>query len=413
MVNCFYDCYVILNKVYSEGAYLKQAINSTFIEEKNRSLTVKTCYGVLDRDIELSYYIEKLTQKNPKLVIRTVLKIAFYHIKYLNKHPYAVTDNAVTLVKKLGKGGTAGFVNAVLRKFATTDIQLPDSNIKRLSIEYSYPEFAVKKLIDEYGLDKAKNIMGTVGGDGTLVFKNTDGEKYLQNLGVNFEPAPYKNVFRVKNFVRNADYDKGVYTFQSIGSVAICESVGTGESLFDACSAPGGKSVYLADRFKLVTAEELHPHRAELIKEYASRMDVKNIKVIVGDACVFNPDYENAFDAVLCDSPCSGFGVAFENPDIKLNKEEKNIKELCFLQGKILENCSKYVKNGGKLIYSTCSFFKEENDGAVSGFLSKNGNFKLVENEPKLTHIKTEYGCQFLPDISGGGFYVSVMEKNS
>ena len=83
MVNYFYDAYTILNKVYSEKSFVKQAISSTFIEEKNRAKTVKTVYGVLDKDIELSYYIKKLSQKNPKLVIRTILKIALYNIKYL------------------------------------------------------------------------------------------------------------------------------------------------------------------------------------------------------------------------------------------------------------------------------------------------------------------------------------------
>ena len=125
MINCFYDCYQILNKVYSDKAFIKQAINSTFIEEKNRSLTIKTCYGVLDKDIELSYYIKKLTEKNPKLVIRTILKIAMYSIKYLQKKPYAVTENAVELTKKLGKKGASGFVNAILRKFATSKIDFP------------------------------------------------------------------------------------------------------------------------------------------------------------------------------------------------------------------------------------------------------------------------------------------------
>ena len=411
MVNCFYDCYTILNKVYSEGAYLKQAISSTFIEEKNRALTVKTCYGVLDRDIELSYYVSRLTEKNPKLVVRTVLKIAFYHIKYLNKHPYAVTDNAVTLIKKLGKGGVAGFVNAVLRKFVTANIELPKDKIKNLSVKYSYPEFAIKRLINDYGEQKAISIMSAEGGQTTLVFKGEDGEEYLKNLNIEYQKTPFDRVFIVKNFVRNDDYDKGVYTFQSIGSVAICESVGSGEILFDACSAPGGKSVYLSNKFKQVVSEELHPHRAELIKEYAMRMGVKNITVKTNDATEFIPDYEEKFDAVLCDVPCSGFGVAFENPDIKLNKEERNVKELCRIQKNILSNCAKYVKKGGRLIYSTCSFFKDENDGVISDFLSKNSLFTLKDNQPKLAHIKTQFGCQFLPDISGGGFFVSVMEK--
>ena len=105
MINWFYDCYQILNKVYSDKTFVKQAISSTFIEEKNRALTIKTVYGVLDKDIELSYCISALCDKNPKLAIRTILKISLYAIKYLDKHGYAVTKNAVELTKKLGKGG--------------------------------------------------------------------------------------------------------------------------------------------------------------------------------------------------------------------------------------------------------------------------------------------------------------------
>ena len=118
MLISIYDSYNILSKVYSQNAYLKQAILSTPIEEKNRALVVKTCYGVLDKDIELSYYIRYLSPKSPKLAVRTVLKIAMYFIRYLKKHPYAVIDNAVELVKKLGKGGVGGYVNALLRRFS-------------------------------------------------------------------------------------------------------------------------------------------------------------------------------------------------------------------------------------------------------------------------------------------------------
>ena len=141
MVNYFYDCYCILNKVYSDRSYLKQAINSTYIEEKNRALTIKTCYGVLDKDIELSYYIGKLTEKSPKLVIRTILKISMYAIKYLGKKEYAVTKNAVELTKKLGKGGASGFVNAFLRKFIRTSIEMPKDKIEALSIALNFVFF--------------------------------------------------------------------------------------------------------------------------------------------------------------------------------------------------------------------------------------------------------------------------------
>lgn len=411
MVNYLYDCYQVLNKVYSDGAYLKQAINSTPIEEKNKSLTVKTCYGVVERDIELSYYLKSLCPKSPKASVKLVLKISMYAIKHLEKKPYAVIDNAVSLIKKMGKTGVSGFVNAVLRKFVTQKINLPEEEIENLSIKYSYPVFAVKELIKDYGKERAESIMSVTGGESTLVFNGIDGESYLKNLGVEFTKTPFNAVYRVKNFVRNADYDKGLYTFQNIGSVAICESVGSGERLFDACSAPGGKSVYLSKKFTQVVAEELHEHRVELIKKYAERMQVKNLTVISHDACEFIPEYENSFDAVLCDVPCSGFGVAFENPDIKLNREENDLKSLTTLQLSIIENCSKYLKKGGRLVYSTCSVFAVENDGVVGKFLSNNKDFIVKENPSLLSHEKTKYGMQFLPDISGGGFFVSVMEK--
>lgn len=404
MVNCFYDCYTVLNKIYSDGAYLKQALSSTPIEEKNRSLTVKTCYGVLDRDLELSYYITALAGKNPKLAVRTVLKIAMYHIKYLGKHPYAVTDNAVTLVKKLGKGGVGGFVNAFLRKFAVGAPALPQG----LSYKYSYPQFAVDKLIGQYGAARAESIMAAQGGDTTVVLYGA-GEEYLD--GSNYEKTPFDGVYKVKNFVRDADYDAGVYTFQSIGSVAICDIVEGGGKLFDACAAPGGKSVNLSRKFDLVVAEELHPHRAELIKSYAARMGVKNIEVVTADASVYNEVYGGAFDAVLCDAPCSGFGVAFENPDIKLNKTESTVAELADLQLKILLNCARYVKKGGAIYYSTCSYFDEENDGVFKKFLSAAADFKLKEITSPLCFLKTDCGLQFLPDVSGGGFYVAAAVK--
>lgn len=411
MLISIYDSYNILNKVYSEKAYLKQAILSTPVEEKNRALIVKICYGVLDKDIELSYYLRYLSPKNPKLAVRTVLKIAMYCIKYLKKHPYAVIDNAVELVKKLGKGGVSGYVNALLRRFSEREIPLPQEKIKRLSVQYSFPEFAVKRLIEEYGEARAENIMAAEGGANTLVFYETDGEKYLESLGVDFCKTPFSGAYTVKNFARNGDYDAGIYTFQSVGSLAICAGVESGKTLLDACAAPGGKSVNLSYRFESVTACELHPHRAALIEDYARRMKRENITVCVKDSAVFDERFQEKFDAVLCDVPCSGFGVAFENPDIKLNKDEKNLEELKALQLSILFNCAKYVKKGGHLYYSTCSFFEEENSLNVEKFLQENADFILEKSESPLAHEQKKCGLQFLPDVSGGGFFFAKMKK--
>ena len=408
MVTLFYDCYRILTSVYSNGAFVKQAMSETPIDEKNRAHVTKICYGVLDKDLTLEYEISRLCDKRPKQAVRTILKIGMYSIKYLETAVYAVTDNLVELIKKLGKGGTSGFVNAFLRKYKNAKIELPTDKIKRLSVEYSYPEFAVKKLCKDYGEERAKLIMQADEERTAVRFnKGVDGGKYLEDNRWNYQETPFENTYFVNGFKRNEDFDKGIYTFQSIGSVAICDIVSGGETLLDACSAPGGKTVNLADKFKFVTAFELHAHRVSLINDYARRMKKQNVVAIQKDSSVFDGDYEEKFDVVLCDSPCSGYGVIKDNPDIKLRRTEEDVLSLNQIQYQILSTCSKYVKKGGSLYYSTCSVFKSENQDICGRFLKENPDFVEEIIESKLPFEKMKKGISFFPDLSyGAGFYI-------
>lgn len=412
MVNYFYDCYQILNKVYSDKAFIKQAINSTFIEEKNRALIVKTCYGVLDKDIELSYYIRNLAEKSPKLVIRTILKISMYAIKYLGKKEYAVTQNAVELTKKLGKGGMSGFVNAFLRKFIKTKIKLPVDEIEMLSIKYSYPLFALKSLVKDFGIERAESIIGAENQKTCLSFYDLNGKEYLENLNIEYEETPFDNVYLTKNFVRNADYDLGKYTYQALGSVAICDIVEPCENLLDCCAAPGGKSIRLSYKVDNVTSWDIHDHRVDLIEEYKTRMKRTNITSQCKDSKVFDETLVEKFDAVLCDAPCSGIGVMNDNPDIKLNREEINVKELNKEQLAILKTVSNYVKKGGYLYYSTCSILSSENIEIIKSFMSDIKGFEICKIDSKLQHEDIFGTNLFLPDISNGlGFYVAKLKR--
>ena len=412
MINYFYDCYQILNKVYSNKTFVKQAINSTFIEEKNRALTIKTCYGVLDKDIELSYYINYLTEKSPKLVIRTILKISMFAIKYLNKKEYAVTKNAVELTKKLGKGGASAFVNAFLRKFVKTQFVLPKDQIDRLSILYSYPKFALKLLAKDFSLQRTEQILKTTNEKTCLSFYDINGKEYLDGLKIEYEETPFENVYLAKNFVRNTDYDKGLYTYQALGSVAICDVVEKGETLLDCCSAPGGKSIRLSHKFDKVFSWDIHEHRVNLIDEYKNRMNCQNIFTSVKDAKVYDEKYKDYFSAVLCDAPCSGIGVVRDNPDIMLNRTERDIAELNKEQLAILKTVSKYVKVGGYLYYSTCSIFNSENIEIIKAFMSDITGFEICEINSKLQHENLLGTNSFLPDISSGsGFYVAKLKR--
>ncbi len=406
--NPFYDPYQILTKVYADGAHLKQAMSDTLIEELNRARTVKTVYGVLEEDGYLSLCIRTFAPKSPKQSVRILLKISLYWLLFLKKPKYMVTDTAVDLLKRLGKGGMAGFVNAFLRNFDEKKVVLPKAD-EGLSVRYSYPLFAVKKLKAQYG-ERVEKILSAKSQGVTVRFQENE-EEYLSRPHVK---TPFAHTYIFPNFTRDANFFAGDYTFQSVGSIAICNVVEPCERLLDACAAPGGKSVLLSQKCKEITACELHSHRVELIRQYSERMKVKNVACMQADSTVYNDEWKERFDGVLCDVPCTGLGTKAENPDLPLRKEEQNLNELTEIQLKIISNCAKYVKKGGFLYYSTCSILQEENDGIVKEFLNNNSEFELCRAESPLAHEGTAYGLQFLPDEAfGAGFFVAKMRKRS
>lgn len=407
MTNPFYDPYQVLSKVYGAGAHLKIALAETPIEELHRARTVKTVYGVLEHDAYLSLCVKSVASKNPKQSVRILLKIALYWLIYLDKPKYMVTDTAVALLKKLGKGGMAGFVNAALRAFDRSAVELPAERDAYLAATTPYPLFALKKLRREYG-ERTESIVRAVSRGVAVRFVRGE-ERYL---GMPHEETPFPHLYLFANFARDGAFYEGDYTFQSVGSVAVCGVVEPCERLLDACAAPGGKSVLLAEKCAHVTACELHAHRVALIESYAQRMGARNVIAVQADSTVFCAEYEDAFDGVLCDVPCSGFGTVAENPDLPLRKRESDFAGLRAVQGAVLANCARYVRRGGYLYYATCSVFEEENDGAAGAFLAAHPEFEVCRAESPLAHEEMKYGIQFLPDEAfGAGFYVAKMRR--
>ena len=406
--NPVYDPFQILTKIYSDGAHVKQAIADTYIEEQYRSRTVKIVYGVLENDGYFDFCIRHYAPKAPKLAVRILLKISLYMLLFMDKKRYMVTDCAVTLCKKLGKSGVSGFVNAFLRRFdkAEVDKQIPDG-VAGEAVRASYPLYAYEWLKKEYG-ERAYAI-ATAKSAGVSVRFERGEEKYADKAHIQ---TPFAHNFIFENFVRDDGFDDGDYTFQSVGSIAICDCVESCENLLDCCAAPGGKSVLLSKKCKQVTAFELHAHRVELIKQYTSRMGVENVTAMQKDSSVFDEAYEEKFDAVLCDAPCSGYGTISENPDIKLFRKESDFAALKKAQTDILNTVSRYVKKGGALYYSTCSLFESENDKIIAEFLKSHPDYEQAELKSPLEHDKKKYGLQFLPDTAyGAGFYVCKLVR--
>ena len=400
----FLEAYNILSEVYFKGAHLKLALSAHL--ESGHGRTVKICYGVLEEDGYLTLCVKSVAERSPQAPVRLVLKIALYAMQFLDIPRAAAVNEAVELCKKIGKSGAAGFVNAALRKFDADKVTLPDG-IEGLCVKSNFPAFAVRRIAEKYG-SRAEGIL--------LARSCGVSVRFVRGLeayeGLPHTDTPFPDVKIFDRFVRDEGFFRGDYTFQSVGSVAICSVVEPCEELLDACAAPGGKSVLLANCCREVVACDLHAHRVKLIESYCKRMNAENVFPRQADSTQFEPAFEGAFDAVLVDAPCSGLGTVAENPDLPLRKEEASLGSLHALQSAILSNCARYVRPGGKLYYATCSLLPEENDGVVEEFLRAFPAFSAEKADCPLAHETTDYGLQFLPDTAfGAGFYVSKMRK--
>ena len=213
------------------------------------------------------------------------------------------------------------------------------------------------------------------------------------------------------------------------GLTALVLNPQPGENVLDACSSPGGKTTYLADLMKNqgnIVATDIHEHRTKLVENAAKRLGINIIKTSVQDATIFNEKYKEKFDKILLDVPCLGIGVLKRKPDIKWQKEQKDVDEISKIQYKILENCSKYLKENGEIVYSTCSIFKKENERIIEKFIKNNLEFQIEKFDfEKNSQLKSEKNanlffqnyiknCKYLDVYQNektDGFFICKMTK--
>lgn len=405
-------CYNILSQVYKQQAYGSISLTGKLDEAKNRDFVTRLVYGVLQNDVKYDYYIAQMTAKKPQNSAVILLKIGMYCIEGMDSMPdYAAVNNTVELSKEVGKQGSSGFINGVLKAFCRKKPALPSDGAQRLSVEASVPLWIVKQYIKQFGAEKTASFLKCkpLELEHARVNKlKTDKKSVLEKLKEYGEEVIDDEENDDCFFVRNDQktrrlFDAGLITFQSLTSVRCCKTAGVkdGDEVLDMCAAPGGKSVYFAsvgEHVKVLSCDIYH-HRLELIQQYARRMGVKpDVRLL--DATVYNKALNDGFDVVLCDVPCSGLGVAAKKPDVYLFKDKDKIFGLTQTQSKILDNGAEYVKSGGTLVYSTCTLLKEENEDIIKKFLKQHRRFKLESQQT------------YLPDDKGSdGFFVAKMRR--
>lgn len=390
--------YKIILKIERDKAYSNLTLDSVLKnnDTTNSSFVRALVYGVLERKITLDYYLSKiLTQPIKKLnpQVLTILRMGVYQIKYMDKVPdSAAVNESVKLSKKVKCAFASGLINSVLRKISTQEISLPqtDDKIYDLSIKYSCPEALVEQFCNDYGYIEAEKFLQAFLEPSALILrvntlKTTQNElvELLRNEGVEVEKSNI-NFESIKVLDGNSPfntncYKDGLFFVQDYGSQNAIKNLELkkGDVVFDMCAAPGGKSFAMAIEMENtgeIYSFDLYDHKIKLINDNARRLGIDTIKAQIGDASVFNPDLPKA-DKVLCDVPCAGLGDIGRKPEIKY-KDFGFVDNLCELQYNILINASKYLKDKGVLMYSTCSLSYRENSDICRRFLDENPEFK-------------------------------------
>lgn len=329
---------------------------------------------------------------------------------------------------------SAGFVNAILRKIEKEDfneLEKIDNKVERISKTTSMPEWIVNKLICELGENKAEEVCENSNIKPKMSVRinklKTSKESLVRELEIkNIEVEEgilddfiYLN--SVKNITSLEEYKKGLFTMQDEAAAltALVLSPKDGENIVDCCSAPGGKTTYLAELMHnegTISAWDLYENRLKLVDENAKRLGIDIINTEVNDSTKLKEDDIEKYDKVLLDVPCLGLGVIRRKPDIKWQREENDVKDIQKIQINILETCSKYVKKGGKLLYSTCSILKEENEDVIEKFLEDHNDFRIVNpNNDKLNKFKdniiNEKYINLYPNTNSDGFFICLLER--
>lgn len=407
-MNDYLLCHSVLEQVYRQGAYSNAALGQALDQAENKAWLTRMVYGVLSHEIECDYYIDALCTRKPRPAIRTLLQMGIYQLRHMDGVPtYAAVHSCVQACAQMGKPALKGFVNAVLQSYLRKIPALPQDPVQALSVTASVPLWLARRLVKEYGLELATQFLTAPICTDEHVRHNSRLCTAQEMERMLSEKQSVRPSSQGGWYVQNTPYvrqlfDQGMLTVQSETSLQCCRVLDPkpNERILDACAAPGGKAVYCSEHALSVTACELHPHRVQLIRAYAHRMEAGNLQAECRDMTQFNAEWKGQFDAVLCDVPCSGIGVRNKKPELLRTLRPEDIESLHQVQSAILETCAQYVKDGGRLVYATCTILRRENAQVVQAFLSRHAEWKCTYSE------------QILPDGSGrDGFFIARLEK--
>ena len=402
----------ILYQIFRDEAYSNLALDTNIneAEGKDKAFINNLVMGVIERKITLEYLIKPYLKTKAKPKVMLILYIGAYQLYFMDKVPSSAAINtSVQLASETGLSYYKSLINAVLHKIDDNRINIQE--IEDFSVKYSCPQNLINMWNKQYGSDKCLEILRAINGKPPVfavpntLFVDADELCYeLMSSAVDCEAEG--ELVRINSSFDTGSlkpFKDGLFHIQDKSSFECSKALEAkaGDTVLDICSAPGGKAFTIAERMNnsgVVYAFDIHAHRVNLINDGAQRLGLKNIKASVNDALKFIESIPKA-DRILCDVPCSGFGIIRRKPEIRY-KELDSVKDLPDTQLKILETSSLYLKENSRLVYSTCTLNKKENENVVRAFLEKHSNFRLIK---ETTVFPSENG--------GDGFYFAVLEN--
>lgn len=436
-----YTAMTVLKQVIEDGAYsniaLKHTIGEKRLGPRDAAFATYLVMGVLERKLYLDAVIGKYMRRWPgHPLVRQALRLGCYQVLFSDAVPdSAAANSAVELCKAAGASGLTALVNGILRNIirGKEEIRIPQGDsVDDMALRYSCRPWMVEMLQAQYGAGEIEDILGfhTIP---TTVYvnpsKDLTREQVIERLSADgwdtqqgrWVPESVR-VSGAGSIAGHPLYREGYISIVSESAMLAVKASGAqpGERVLDACAAPGGKTALLAQcvgESGTVGAWDIHPHRVKLIRAQMDRLGLRNIRPAVRDATEPAEEFMGAYDRVLCDMPCTGWGVLSQKPELRFNAGIGEIGELCAVQQAILECCSRYVKPGGVLVYVTCTVNRMENEDIIVTFLDNHqaympGDLSAFLPGELHAYIRDKGMIQLLPGRdSVPGFFICRMVR--
>lgn len=419
---------------WSDG-YLKRMLREHQLDSRDAALATRLCFGVIQNRLLIDWHLASFCNTplhKLDLKVLCALRCAAYQILFMDKvPPSAAVNEAVSLTKKHCRNPrAAGMVNGILRSMLRAEkLEEPagKDELEVLSIKYSHPIWLVKEFMSALGSAEAvRELLEADNEQPPIAIQVNTNKKTVEQVadllraeGVTVEAHPFVPGCLVLSCTGNIErltaFQDGLFYVQDCAARLAVTAAGLkpGQRVLDCCAAPGGKSfaaaVDMQNTGEIISCD-IHDHKIKLLEAGKERLCLDIIRPMIQSAAERREEWVNGFDTVITDVPCSGLGIIRKKPDIRY-KDPEPLKGLPRIQHSILDNCSAYVKQGGVLVYATCTLLRRENEEIVQTFLSNHPEFKLESLRLPVSGGEQEM-LTFWPHIHGtDGFFVAKLRK--